>query len=105
MATLLQRASRIVPYFREGRIGLVVAGAASLVAAITEPALPALMKPLLDRGFVGGGIAMWTVPAAIIGLFTLRGLAGFVAQYAPTWSANQGLQALRLRLVGHPLRS
>jgi subfamily B ATP-binding cassette protein MsbA len=105
MATLLQRASRIVPYFRKGRSGLVVAGAASLVAAITEPALPALMKPLLDRGFVGGGIAMWTVPVAIIGLFTLRGLAGFVAQYALTWSANQGVQALRLRLFEHLLRA
>jgi subfamily B ATP-binding cassette protein MsbA len=105
MATQLQRASRIVPYFRQGRAGIVVAALASLVAALTEPALPALMKPLLDRGFVGGGIAMWMVPVAIIGLFTVRGVAGFIAQYALTWAANQGSQALRMRLFDHLLRA
>jgi subfamily B ATP-binding cassette protein MsbA len=105
MATQLQRASRILPYFRQGRAGIVVAALASLVAAVTEPALPALMKPLLDRGFVGGGIAMWMVPVAIVGLFTLRGVAGFIAQYALTWAANQGSQALRMRLFDHLLRA
>jgi subfamily B ATP-binding cassette protein MsbA len=105
MAPVLQRISRIVPYFRSGRRGIVAAGLASLVAALTEPALPALMKPLLDKGFVGSGIPMWLVPVAIIGLFTLRGLAGFVAQYALTWAANQASQALRMRLFEHLLRA
>ena len=105
MATVLQRISRILPYFKQGRLGIAVAGLASLLAAITEPALPALMKPLLDKGFVGGGIPMWMVPVAIIGLFTLRGLAGFTAQYALTWAANQGVQALRMRLFDHLLRA
>jgi subfamily B ATP-binding cassette protein MsbA len=105
MATVLQRITRILPYFKNGRLGIAVAGLASLLAAITEPALPALMKPLLDKGFVGGGIPMWIVPVAIIGLFTFRGLAGFTAQYALTWAANQGVQALRMRLFDHLLRS
>ena len=105
MASVQQRITRILPYFRQGRLGIAVAGLASLIAAITEPALPALMKPLLDKGFVGGGIPMWLVPVAIIGLFTLRGLAGFTAQYALTWAANQGVQALRMRLFNHLLRA
>ena len=105
MATVLQRISRIVPYFRSGRRGIAVAGLASLVAALTEPALPALMKPLLDKGFTGAGIPLWLVPVAIVGLFTLRGLAGFVAQYALTWAANQASQVLRLRLFNHLLRA
>jgi subfamily B ATP-binding cassette protein MsbA len=105
MATVLQRITRILPYFKNGRLGIAVAGLASLLAAITEPALPAMMKPLLDKGFVGGGIPMWMVPVAIIGLFTFRGLAGFTAQYALTWAANQGVQALRMRLFNHLLRS
>ena len=105
MATVLQRISRVVPYFRSGRRGIVAAGLASLVAAITEPALPALMKPLLDKGFTGAGIPLWLVPVAIIGLFTLRGLAGFVAQYALTWAANQASQVLRMRLFDHLLRA
>jgi subfamily B ATP-binding cassette protein MsbA len=105
MAPVLQRISRITPYFRSGRSGIVVAGLASLVAALTEPALPALMKPLLDKGFNGAGIPLWLVPVAIIGLFTLRGVAGFIAQYALTWSANQASQTLRLRLFDHLLRA
>jgi subfamily B ATP-binding cassette protein MsbA len=105
MATVLQRISRVIPYFRPGRLGIVVAGAASLVAALTEPALPMLMKPLLDKGFVGAGIPLWLIPVAIIGLFTLRGVAGFVAQYALTWAANQASQLLRTRLFDHLLRA
>ncbi|KAB2874078.1 MAG: lipid A export permease/ATP-binding protein MsbA [Ideonella sp.] len=105
MATVLQRVSRIAPYFRSGRAGIVAAGVASLVAALTEPALPALMKPLLDKGFTGAGIPLWLVPVAIIGLFTLRGAAGFIAQYSLTWAANQAAQTLRLRLFDHLLRA
>jgi subfamily B ATP-binding cassette protein MsbA len=105
MATLQQRATRIAPYFAKGRIGIVVAGLAALVAALTEPVLPALMKPLLDKGFVAGAVQLWTVPVVIIGLLALRGGAGFVAQYALTWSANEGVQALRLRLFDHLLRA
>jgi ATP-binding cassette, subfamily B, bacterial MsbA len=105
MASLLQRLRRLGPYYRAGRTGIVVAALASLVAALTEPALPALMKPLLDRGFVAGAVPMWMVPVAIIGLFTLRGAAGFVAQYALTWAAGQGVQALRMRLFEHLMRA
>jgi subfamily B ATP-binding cassette protein MsbA len=105
MATLLQRVTRIAPDFAKGRIGIVVAGLAALVGALTEPALPALMKPLLDRGFVAGAVQLWMVPVAIIGLLALRGIAGFVAQYALTWSANEGVQALRMQLFEHLLRA
>ncbi|MBL8320584.1 MAG: lipid A export permease/ATP-binding protein MsbA [Burkholderiaceae bacterium] len=105
MATLLQRLRRLGPYIRHGRAGIAVAAGASLVAALTEPALPALMKPLLDRGFVAGAVQLWMVPVAIIGLFSLRGLAGFVAQYALNWAAGQGVQALRVRLFGHLMRA
>jgi len=103
MASLSQRFARLKPYFRQGRLGIAVAGLASLVAALTEPVLPWLMKPLLDQGFVGGGISLWLVPVAIIGLFSVRGLAGFIAQYALTWAANQGVQTLRMRLFDHLL--
>ena len=48
---------------------------------------------------------LWLVPVAIIGLFTIRGVAGFVAQYALTWAASEGVQALRLRLFDHLLRA
>ena len=95
MPTLLQRFARITPYFRQGRIGLVVAFIGSLVGAATEPLIPELMKPLLDQGFTAGKLALWMVPVAIVGIFALRGAAGFVAQYALSWAAYRGVQDLR----------
>jgi len=68
---------------------------AALVAALTEPLMPALLKPLLDRGFTRGQLALWMVPAAVILLFAVRGLAQFVSQYALARIANEGMQQLR----------
>ena len=95
MPTLLQRFARITPYFRQSRLAVAVAFAASLVGALTEPLIPELMKPLLDEGFTGGKLPLWMVPVAIVGLFAVRGLAGFVAQYALSWAAHRGVQNLR----------
>jgi len=69
--------------------------ATALLAALTEPLMPALMQPLLDRGFTQGSLALWTVPVAIILLFAVRGLAQFVSQYALARIANEGMQRLR----------
>jgi ATP-binding cassette, subfamily B, bacterial MsbA len=95
MPTLLQRFARLWPYLRPGRMGLVAAGLASLVGAATEPMIPALMQPLLDQGFNAGKLPLWLVPLVIIGLFTVRGAAGFVAQYALAWTANRAVLNLR----------
>jgi subfamily B ATP-binding cassette protein MsbA len=97
MPALTQRLRRIAPYFRASRPGLVLAFAAAAVAAATEPVIPALLQPLLDRGFGGSapGFALWLVPVVIIGLVIVRGLAGFAAQYALAWAANRGVLALR----------
>lgn len=50
-------------------VGLIGA----LLAAITEPLMAALLKPLLDRGFNRGQLALWIVPAAVLLLFAVRG--------------------------------
>ncbi|MDP3084818.1 MAG: lipid A export permease/ATP-binding protein MsbA [Rubrivivax sp.] len=95
MPTLLQRFARLAPYLKTGRLGLTAAAAGSLIGAATEPMIPALMQPLLDRGFTGGALPLWLIPAAIIGLFAVRGLAGFVAQYGLAWAANRAVLQLR----------
>ncbi len=105
MPTLLQRFSRLRPYLRTGRAGIAAALVGALIGALTEPAIPALMKPLLDDGFGGGGLQLWMVPVAIIGLFTLRGIAGFVAQFGLTWAAQRAVLAMRQDMFEHLLAS
>ncbi|MFP5467115.1 MAG: ABC transporter transmembrane domain-containing protein, partial [Gammaproteobacteria bacterium] len=94
-APILQRLRRFWPYFRQARAGIALAVAGTIVGALSEPMIPALLKSLLDRGFTDGQIALWMVPAALMGLFGIRGLAGFVAQYSLSYTASLGLLNLR----------
>jgi subfamily B ATP-binding cassette protein MsbA len=96
--SVLDRLRRFMPYFSGSGWALPCVVLATTIAAVTEPAIPALMKPLLDNGFKGGTFSLWLVPAALMGLFALRGIAGFVAQYALAYMANQGMVNLRRRL-------
>lgn len=92
---LIQRIRRLLPYFGglPGTWILVALGA--MVGAATEPLIPALLKPLLDRGFQQGTLEIWTVPAALLLLFGVRGLSGYVAQIGLTKITNHGLIAMR----------
>ncbi|MDP2006453.1 MAG: lipid A export permease/ATP-binding protein MsbA [Rubrivivax sp.] len=105
MPTLLQRLKRLWPYVRHSRTGLAAAALAALVTAATEPAIPLLLGKLLDQGFAGGSLPLWVVPAAIIGLFAVRSISGFVAQYGLAWTANRAVLKLRegmfARLMSH----
>jgi len=105
MPTLLQRLRRIAPYFRDSRSGFGIAMLAAVVGAATEPAIPALMQPLLDRGFGGQGLPLWLIPLAIVALFAIRGSAGFVEQYMMSWGANRGVLQLREAMFDHLLRA
>jgi len=73
-----------------------VAIAATVLGSATEPMVPALLKPLLDRGFKAGGeLDIWLVPVFLMLLFGARGLTAFVAQFGLARVTNLGLQKLR----------
>ena len=93
--SLLQRLRRFLPYFGSlpGTWAIVATGA--IVGAATEPLIPALLKPLLDRGFQQGTLKIWTVPIALLLLFGVRSLAGYVAQIGLTKITNHGLLVMR----------
>jgi ATP-binding cassette, subfamily B, bacterial MsbA len=95
MPSLLQRSKRLAPYLKNSRLGLLGAGLAALMMAATEPAIPALMHRLLDDGFAANRLPLWMVPVAIIGLFAIRSVAGFVAQYGLAWAAQRAVVQLR----------
>ena len=86
----------LAPYFvARSRRFWAIAALATVVSSATEPLLPALIKPLLDRGFEPGGIELWMVPASLLLLFAVRGAAGFIADLALARITQDGLLALR----------
>jgi ATP-binding cassette, subfamily B, bacterial MsbA len=92
------RLRRILPYCSGNGMYFWIMAIAVLTAALTEPLIPALMKPLLDRGFQAGKLALWMVPVALLGLFAVRGVAGFCAQYSLAAMSNRTMLALRKNL-------
>ena len=104
-ASWRKRLRRVWPYFSGSRSGWAMAIGATVVASATEPFVPALLKPLLDRGFQKDSLDLWMVPVALMALFIVRGLSGFVAQYALAKVTNEGLQQLRRAMFGKLLSS
>jgi len=78
-------------------IGAIVAMAAS---AGTDAAIPALLKPLLDKGFGAhaNDNAKWFVPAAVIGLALIRGVSQYASGYLLAYVSNKILLDLRLKM-------
>jgi subfamily B ATP-binding cassette protein MsbA len=85
----------LAPYFGTSRRFWAVAALATVVSSALEPLVPALLKPLLDRGFQGNDIALWMVPASLLLLFAVRGVAGFIADLALARITQDGLLSLR----------
>lgn len=90
---------RLLGFTRPYRIGFIVALVAMVVAAATEPLFPALLKPLLDEGFVHkSDFPLWFVPSALIAIFVVRGAAAFTSSYALAWVANRVLVDVRTQM-------
>lgn len=80
-----------------------------IVVAATEPAFPALLKPMLDGSFVqkDAFLIHW-VPLLLIGLFIVRGIASYISTYTINWVSSRVVMDLRQamfeRLVDLPTR-
>jgi ATP-binding cassette, subfamily B, bacterial MsbA len=85
----------LLPYFGQLKGTWAIVALGALVGAATEPMIPALLKPLLDRGFQQGTLEIWTVPVALLALFGVRGLSGYVSQIGLTKISNHSLQIMR----------
>lgn len=85
----------VKPYWRTFAISII----GTIVVASTEPLVPALMKPMLDGTFVHKDQAMMRmVPAIILVIFFIRGLATFVSTYAINWVGNKLVMDLRNKM-------
>lgn len=101
--SLVARIRRVLPYIAHVRHIWAVVFVATVIGAATEPAIPALLKPLLDQGFRKDTFNPWLVPVALLGLFGIRGLSGFIADVALAKIANEGMFSLRRALFGRLL--
>ncbi|MDR6583472.1 lipid A export permease/ATP-binding protein MsbA [Herbaspirillum sp. BH-1] len=83
---------------------LAVAFIAMIVTAATEPVVPYIFQVLLDKGFVGKPtFSLWLVPAAVIGIFFIRGIATFTSSYMMTWVSTRILNELRRQMFARML--
>src|SRR5664279_1150314 len=100
---LRDRIRRILPFFAHTGRGFVLAFFGLVIGAFTELLIPMLLRWLIDNGFKLGGVPLWTIPTAVIGLTTIRGGAGFVAQYGMAWAANRGVVEMRASMFARVL--
>lgn len=92
----LRLLKRVRPYWRQFSGAL----AAMVVLALTEPAIPWLMKPMLDGSFVENdpAIIFWS-PILLILLFSIRGIMNFISGIAFEWVAGKVVLDLRKMMI------
>lgn len=82
----------VVPYWRIFLLSII----SMIVLAGTDPAIPALMQPLLNGAFIDKDpktIAM--MPFLFVGLFAVRGIAAYISNLSLNWVANKVIMDLR----------
>ena len=96
---------RLTGYAKRYRLLLGLALVGMLVEAAAGGAFTKLMQPIVDRTFVVKDTvgAEW-LPLAIVGLFVLRGLAGYLTDYNMARSGRGIARDLRVQVLGKYLR-
>lgn len=93
-------ARRLWPYVKP-LLWVLLAGVLAMAAvAGTEAGIPALLKPLLDRGFGAKGdvSAKLYVPLAVVGLALVRAIAQYASGYLLQYVSNRILLQLRIEM-------
>ena len=105
----LRAAARRLARYGKPQGGTLALGIFLFIAGgAIDPLLPMLFQRLIDSGFGAKGSAgfpVWIAPAAIIGLFTLRGLVNFCASYLFARATSKVVLALRHDIVTSLLRA
>jgi subfamily B ATP-binding cassette protein MsbA len=97
--TLPPHLKRLFLMLRPYKKRLALAFVGMILTALTEPMFPAVMKVLLDRGFVGKPtFSLWLVPLAVVGIFVMRGMSTFMTTYMMTWVSTRLLNELRRQM-------
>ena len=88
--------NRLIQYLKPHTKTIIGSILAMALVAAAETSIPALMKPLLDRGFTGElDTKLWLVPIFLVGLAFIRGGAQFLSNYLLSRVINAVLLKLR----------
>jgi ATP-binding cassette, subfamily B, bacterial MsbA len=88
--------NRLIQYLKPHTKTIIGSVLAMALVAAAETSIPALMKPLLDRGFTGElDGKLWQVPIFLVGLAFIRGGAQFLSNYLLSRVINAVLLKLR----------
>ena len=93
-----ERLKRVGRYFAKPYYAWAALALSVIVGAALEPAIPALLRPLLDQGFTSNTLPLWMVPVALIGLFMLRSSASYLSDIAVAKITQTNLQQLRTKM-------
>jgi subfamily B ATP-binding cassette protein MsbA len=87
---------RLLGYLRPYSLVFSISIFGMILAAATEVALPIVIKPFLDGTFIDKDPSLMTwAPIALVLIFLVRGVGGFIAQYASAWVGNKMVMDLR----------
>jgi subfamily B ATP-binding cassette protein MsbA len=95
---------RLLRYTWPYRRSFLLAVVGMMVGSATEPVFAALMRPLLNGGFVHRNpVSMRLMPIAVVGLFLVRGVASFGANYLMNWVGRRVVFDIRGQMFTHLL--
>lgn len=96
---------RLLGYTFKYKLQIGLSAIGLVLFAISQTAFAALMEPLLDEGFIerNDETIAW-LPIAVVGLFLMRGVGGFLSTYFISWVGRQVIARLRYEVFQHLLR-
>jgi len=87
--------SQLKPYRAVFAIGII----ATILLAITQPAIAAMMKPLLDGAFVEKDQTyIFWMPIFLLLLFTVRAITTFISGVSFAWISSKVVMDLRMQM-------
>ncbi|MCX7170181.1 MAG: lipid A export permease/ATP-binding protein MsbA [Proteobacteria bacterium] len=90
---------RLLGYVRPYRTVFLCSLLGMALTAMTEPLFPALMKPLLDKGFMAKYQSeLYLIPLALVAIFVTRGLLTYLTSYSLAWVTNRLIMDLRRQM-------
>ncbi|TCK01603.1 subfamily B ATP-binding cassette protein MsbA [Volucribacter psittacicida] len=97
-----QTFKRLWPIIAPFKLGIVAAGIALILNALTDAGLISMLKPLLDEGFGKAETDFLRMMAVVVVfLIILRGITSFISTYCLAWVSGKVVMTIRRHIFKH----